>query len=779
MRTYSTRTQTALLSAIGAMTALVQYPALAQETTGLEEIVVTAQKRAESVQDIPVSIAALSGDALQSSGVDAQVAIGALTPGVAVNQNANFTAVYIRGVGTQYANPGLEPSVGTYFDDVYLSRASSGFVSFADVERVEVLKGPQGILYGRNTTGGIIRVVTKDPTQTFEAGVGLQAGNYGAYQGDGFISGPFTDTVQGRLAVQYEENDGWVKNITPGYPKVQQRDAYLVRGKLNWDVSDSVSVKLMADYSEREGLEGLAFLPLFDGAPEQAIVALGGQIDPKGNKYSGSVPTSDGSDAFHLRVGGAELRVDYAGDGFTASSISGYRYNRFNGVADLDATTLPFYNANTRKDLSIDWSQEFQIVSDDSGPLQYVGGLFYWHEVATDDFGASGLAVDGALTAPPPFGPGLPAPPAGSTYFSGGIGRVEIESYAPYGQVTYAITPQWELLAGARYTVEEKKLKYNHWYVTTANAVTTMINGQNTPGGDASPDKFKEKEFTPKVGVNWKPIDDVMLYASFSKGFKSGGFNLPDPAPPIVDKVDSEKVDAYELGWKAEFGMFRVNGAYFHYKAQDLQIQVTDPSGGITSIRNAASSKTDGIELDVTAAVTPDLQIGFGVGWLDATFDKFEDGQAFRPCATDAANDVTTNCASLAALGAGPLGLATVNEDQSGNELPQAPEWTGNIRIDYSLPLPGDMGTLALNAVESYTSKFSWTTDNLYNEPSKWLLNAAVRWESSDGHFGASLYGTNLTDEEYNTHQAPFPATGGWRVPGAPRLYGARVTYTF
>jgi iron complex outermembrane receptor protein len=772
MRKRSTGLQAGWLSTVGAVTALIHGPAFAQETVALEEVVVTAQKRAESVQDIPVSIAALSGDALESAGVDAQVALAALTPGVAVNQNANFTAVYIRGVGTQYANPGLEPSVGTYFDDVYSSRASSGFISFADVERVEVLKGPQGILYGRNTTGGIIRVVTKDPTDEFEAGVGLQAGNYDAFQADGYLSGPFTDSVQGRFAFQYEKNDGWVKNITPGAPRLQQRDAYLVRGKLNWDVNDNLSVKLMADWSEREGLEGLAFLPLFDGPPEQAIVAFGGQIDPKGKKYSGNTPYKDEPHAFHLRVGGAELRVDYEGSGYTFSSITGYRYNRFNGLADLDGTTLPFYNANTRRELSIDWSQEFQLVSDNSGPLQYVAGLFYWHEVATDDFGASGLAVDGGLS------PIIGAPPPGSTWFSGGDGRVEIESYAPYGQVTYAITPQWELLAGARYTVEEKKLKYNHWYVATVDLATTHVNSRNLISfGEAPPDKFKEKEFTPKIGVNWRPIDDVMLYASFSKGFKSGGFNLPDPAPPVVDKVESEKVDAYEVGWKAQFGRFRINGAYFHYKAEDLQIQVTDPSGGITSIRNAASSKTDGVELDLTAAITPELQIGVGVGWLDAKFDKFPDGQAFVPCSIAAAQgwvDVAGTCDAL-----GGLGLATVVQDQSGNELPQAPEWTGNIRVDYRLQLPGDAGTLAFNAVESYTSKFSWTADNLYKEPSKWLLNASVRWTSADGRFGASVYGINLTDKEYNTHQSPFPGTGGWRVPGTPRLYGARVTYSF
>jgi iron complex outermembrane receptor protein len=451
------------LITLGAAGVVVHEHAGAQSSgAALEEIVVTAQKRSESAQDIPISIAAISGDALQSTGVDSQIAIGALTPGISVNQNANFTAVYIRGVGTQYANPGLEPSVGTYFDDIYLSRASSGAISFSDVERVEVLKGPQGILYGRNTTGGIIRVITKDPTNEFHTGVGVKAGNYGAHGVDGYISGPIASTVQGRLAAQWEENDGWIDNITPGAANLQKRDAYIVRGKLYWQPSEDVSVKFMADYSQRKGNEGQAFLPLYRSLPEQTGLALGGQIGDK-NDYSGNI----NHDLSDLKVGGAELRVDYTGSGYTLSSISGYRYTRFSGLADLDATTVPFYNANTIAELSMDWSQEFQVVSDISGPWNWVGGFFYWREVATDDFGASGLAVDGGLTAPPPFGPGLPALPVGLSYFSGGRGRVEIESYAPYGQVTYAFTPQWEIALGARYTVETKDLKYNHWYATT------------------------------------------------------------------------------------------------------------------------------------------------------------------------------------------------------------------------------------------------------------------------------------------------------------------------
>jgi iron complex outermembrane receptor protein len=308
--------------------------------------------------------------------------------------------------------------------------------------------------------------------------------------------------------------------------------------------------------------------------------------------------------------------------------------------------------------------------------------------------------------------------------------------------------------------------------------VSTQLNGGPFINfGSAPTDDFEAKEFTPKVGINWHPTDELLVYANYSKGFKSGGFNLPDPTPPAVDKVDSEKVDAIEVGIKASYSAVRISAAYFHYEAEGLQIQVTDATGGITSIRNAASSTTDGVEADVTWAVNRQFQLGGSIGYVDAKFDKFPDGQAFLPCPQFGAGQVDVSGTCTGPLGG--LGLGTLVDDAQGNELPQAPKWTGNVRLDYTQPLSGSMGSLRVSVVDSYTSKFHWTTDNLFQESSKWLLNASIGWKSTDDRLGLSVYGTNLTDKDYNTQQAPFNGTGGWRVPGAPRQHGARISYDF
>src|SRR5262249_14945546 len=196
-------------------------PAAAEEGAAvLQEVVVTATKRSENLQNVPIAVAAIQGDVLSASGVDAQKNLATLTPNVAVDVNANFVAPYIRGVGTAYANPGLEPSVATYIDDIYVSRADAGMLSFGDIERVEVLKGPQGTLYGRNTTGGAIRVITRDAPREFRVNASITGGNYGRIGGDAGIGGPIGAGVRGLLYAYYDTDDGWVKNLTPGYPKL-------------------------------------------------------------------------------------------------------------------------------------------------------------------------------------------------------------------------------------------------------------------------------------------------------------------------------------------------------------------------------------------------------------------------------------------------------------------------------------------------------------------------------------------------------------------------------
>lgn len=721
----------------------------------LEEVLVTATKRTESLQDVAIAVSAFTGNELGNLGIGSQREIALMTPNVTINVNANFVAPYIRGVGTQYANPGLEPSVATYFNDVYISRPFAGFMQFSDVARVEVLKGPQGTLYGRNTTGGAIRIITNDPTDEFEGRVRLGGGNYRAMLVDGFVSGPITDTLSGRISAQHEERDGWVDNIAGG-EDMENRDISLFHGKLLWQPSDRLSIKLDGDYTEKEDREGITFQSLFDGLPEQTGVALGGIVSKGHDEYSGEIQFDDNGELSSTFEGyGGQLRIDYEFNNFTLSSISGVRHMKFEGVADLDATSADLLIGNTLYDETNAFSQEFQLVSTGDGPWNWMAGLYYYKEDGDDNFGTAGqlLGLDPSLF------PGA---------FTGGDGDIEVESFAPYGNVSYDITDQWEILVGLRYTDESKDVS-NNFYISSTDKYYRPIKPymQVIPVDD---EKFDYDDWTPRAQVTWRPDDGLMFYASYSEGIKSGGFNMPSPSPAPLSAVDNETITSYEIGWKTQFERLRFNGAIFHYDLEDLQVQVTDLSGGITSVRNAGDGTVDGIEADLTFAATDNLVLGAGFGWQEAEFESVPGGNYNPPCA---AAPQDPQCIAL-----NGFGLATVVGDLKGNNLPHSPELTGYLRSTYSWSL-GDSGNMAFNVLASYNDGFSYTPDNLYEEDSYWLVNTSLTWSSASDAYEINAFINNLTDEEYNTHKAPLSATGGWKVPGPPLMYGVRLAYNF
>jgi iron complex outermembrane recepter protein len=744
-RYLSTSCRLALLPALA-------LPLAATAQVALEEIVVTATKRAESLQDIPIAVSTLSGEDLTNSGIDSQRALALTTPNVAINFNANFVAPYIRGVGTQYANPGLEPSVATYFNDVYLARASSGMMNFFDIERVEVLKGPQGTLYGRNTTGGAIRVITRDPTPEFEAGLALGIGNYSKRTVDAFVSGPITDNLMGRLAVATQDRDGYMDNIVGG-PDPMDRDMEMIHGKLLWEISDRLRAKLDFDWTNKEDFDGVGFASLFDGAPGMVGAALGGVTSQDHYDFAGDVQNYAVPNDF--QIGGTQLRVDYEFDTFTFSSITGYRINQYKGRADLDGSSLPLFDAYTLTESTKDFSQEIQLVSNGEGDIDWLFGIFYYEEDGEDDFGLSGTFIG-----TDEFG----AP----NTFIGSEGEIDIKSFAPYAQLAYEITDTLEFMVGVRYTEEEKDVD-NYFFLTGVDG----IGAPTKPYlfiAPSTPDHFEFSKTTPKVQFTWRPTEDTMFYASYSEGLKSGGFNLPNPSPGPVPKVRNEVIRASEIGWKTEFDRIRFNGAIFHYKIEDLQLQITDPNAGITAVTNAGTSEVDGIEGDLTFAATENLELGAGFGYQKTEFGDIPGG-LFNPlCADFAPGDPS--------CGVFGLGVTTLTGNLKGNEVPQAPELTGYLRAAYFLPL-GDSGSIAFTGVASYQDNFYWTADNLYEEPSKTLVNLTATWTSPSERYVVGTYVTNATDEEYNTHNAPFEGSGGWRVPGEPRMYGVRAAVNF
>ncbi|MGE4432001.1 MAG: TonB-dependent receptor [Sphingobium sp.] len=747
-----------LLMASGALWIATSAGAVAQDSGALQDIIVTAQKRAESIQDVPIAISVIDADTIRASGVDAQRTLPLVTPNLHYNSTSQTVTPYLRGVGTQFASPGLESSVAVYFDDIYLARPTANQTGFYDIERVEVLRGPQGTLYGRNATGGAIRIITKKPVDRFEGNVTGTVGTRDRLELQGVLNLPVSPDAAIRLVGSFHDEDGYIHNLNGG-PDLEDRHEWTLAGKFQWHVSDSVTALIAVDYTRKDDYQGLGFQPLFRTGPNQTGVALGGTIGSGFYDFSGNRP-SDGSDAQkrHLKMFGLSARLDFETEAFTLSSITGYRYTHFVGQADIDATSLNYFYSYEPQEITRQHSQEFQIVSAHDGPFKYQGGVYLYHEYTGISYFLSGQIFEAALG------------PDGTV---GGDGRVGINSFAPYGQLSYAFTPKLELSLGARYTIEEKKLKRNDYYIGQVDQHGAPIWSSLTQIGSAPKDRLKFKAFTPKVMLTYRPAQDIMIFASYGKGFKSGGFNLPDPdagAPP--EKVTNEKLEAYEIGWKTEFGNVRFNGAAFWYDIRDLQVGEIDPlAPPATRVANAGSARIKGIEADLSWAPSRHVQISAGAGYLDAKFKAYPNGVISVPCAQA---PLDPGCA-----GGTALGLGSIPTDLSGARLPNTAKYSGFVRGAYTLPFSVEGGDLTLSAIYNYSSRINFTPDELFSRPALSLVNAYMGWRSAGERTTISLSLTNLFDEKYYITKLPINPVGGFATAGAPRQLSLGLTQAF
>jgi iron complex outermembrane receptor protein len=541
---------------------------------------------------------------------------------------------------------------------------------------------------------------------------------------------------------------------------MEQRNVLVLRGKLKLLATARLTVALSGDYMRKRDTTGLGNLPLFTRAPASVGAALGAIVDSTGRSYSGNIGSIDDDvNKFRNTMWGNELRTDLKLDSFVLTSITGYRYSDFKGPGDLDATSAQLLSADQKAQPTKDFSEELQAVSRGTGPFSGTAGLYYWNERARQDTGILGIA-------------GLPNP--NNTLVA--YGTVATHSTAAYAQVAYEIDSHWELELGGRLTREHRRLVSQKTYMTSEDWTSGRVLSPLVAFGSQSLPDFNTTQFTPKAGVNWRSRSGVMLYGSYSTGFKAGGFNAVG-VPQTVDPLRNERIAAYEVGWKTEFGRTRFNGDYFHYNLSDLQVLATSGTGSFLGARNAASATENGVEADVSTAVSRGLEIGAGVGWLDAKFDNFPGGQRYLPCASGTtlaggSADSSGNCLADSGLG---IGYTLAN--LKGNRLPLAPQWTGFVRVRYVRSV-GAAGTIGANVVSSYSDAFSFSADNLYNQPAFWILNGSLAWKSADDHFGVIAFATNLTDATYYTFKNPFQL-GGWKSQGRPRDYGARLSYTF
>jgi iron complex outermembrane receptor protein len=714
----------------------------AQESEpALTEVIVTAQRRSENLQDVPIAVTALSADQLARSGIQNTTELGEVTPGLTVvSQNGNILP-HIRGVGTTLFGAGIENSVATYVDGVYIASQVGSLLTLNNIAQVEVLKGPQGTLYGRNATGGLVQITTKDPQSTFSGDASLSYGNYQTSIGQFYVTGPVAgDKLAADLAVSATtQGQGYGTNLYNGQDVYKTDHDIAVRSKWLFTPSDATTVRLIGDYEDTAGSQYSTH-----GIAPGKKAAFGVGTGP-------AVPTYDVDENFQPynsnKVGGVSLRVDQNVGFAQLSSISAYRSSKNSEGFDADASPVNLQDIVINLD-DTQLTQEFQLSSVQSGPLQWVVGAFYLHDDSSED--PATTEFGGPLVRPPPQGAGLPA--SVSTY-----GEEKTDSGSLYGQTTLAITTADHLTLGFRYTDEKRQL--------VATQVAELANGftvyplapPHTSPFVPPPALTPSKTFTAptwRFSYDHRFSDEVLGYVSYNRGFKSGGFNTGDPTQPAYEP---ETLDAYEIGLKTDLWDRRLrldtSAYYYHYK----DIQVANFLAGSIAYYNGAVAEIYGLDADLKALVTEHLTLTAGVSYIHDRYTNFPDAQFYIPNPVLGGNTISTQSAD-------------------GNRLPLTPDETFNLSADYRYPLPA--GSLGLNVTYFYSTRYVFSPDNILNQPAYNLVNAALSWAAPGDRFIASLWGKNLS----NTVVADgllSSTFGSLSNYAPPRTYGVKVEVKF
>jgi iron complex outermembrane receptor protein len=739
----------------GAMLAmLLSVAAVAQESrsSALEEIVVTAERRAQSLQDIPLSITAFSQDDMELRNATDLRALQKFTPNLEFNNESggqNNSRITLRGIGTETLVGGGDQGVALHVDGVYVGRNSAAAQSVFDVERLEVLRGPQGTLYGRNAVGGSINIVTKNPTDEFMASADVTAGNYARTRIRGILNVPFSDAVAGRFSILREERDGYLENLHPGGRDNDDADTLGLRGKLRWTLNDA-EVILGAFYNKYEGTgRGSRYLGTdtdFQFRPGMVGISDGSSGPPAGAPVVGPakaaalpMPTDlhqirkDSPEFIDQTQQGVDLTVTWPlSDSVELKSITAFQQNDNSTLVDADNTEIRV-EERARKNDAEQWSQEFNLVSTGDTALDWILGAFIYHEELTEDFFTIGYPGNVDPSVPLPGG----QQPGGNGVSQNPLATHETDSFAVFGQATYHVSESLRLTAGLRYTKDEKEQS------RTGSGIVDFVNNFRFNGGGAqgpAPDESVADDWTNvsgKLSIDYDVSDSSMLYASYSQGFKSGGI----PFNGVMIPYEPEEVDAYEVGSKNQFldDRLRLNLVAFYYDYQDLQVFRLTGDG--PRAENAAQSTVKGLEAEFQAIVTDSFSVDGSIGKLDATYDEYT--------------------------------IPRPPTDFSGNTVNHAPEYTANLGAQYNAPIGNGELTVRADYSRRGDTYFDRANGPLDLQEAYGIFSLNVRYDATNWY--VALYGKNLGDEDYVTGQLINPPFNcGCRTVGVgePRTYG-------
>ncbi len=773
---------TSLVEILFATTALAkpQAPPQTQPSVAqLGDIVVTARRRQENVQDVPIALTVIGNELLENTGTGNVGQLTQLVPSLQIlSSNPRNTAITIRGLGASYglANDGLEQGVGVYIDQVYNARPATATLDFIDIDRIEVLRGPQGTLFGKNTTAGALNITTQAPTFTPE-GVGeITIGDYGLRQIKGTVAGPlYGDTVAGRLSVVSNQRDGFLTNVTNGENQ-NDVNGLAIRGQLLIQPDDRLSIRLSADHSRQE-TNCCAQVYVTYGEPTgipvaqrraqfPALAAGRGYVPGSTDPYDRIADVDADIQADQWHAGGSAI-VDYDfGDiGFT--SVTAYREWDWEPANDRDYTALDIVRQSANPSHQNQFSQEFRIGSRGSRTIDWTAGLYYFNQTIDTD-GVTEYGRDASY-----WLLGATVPDAlldGYKVFN--VSTIETDSYAMFGQFTWNVTDRFRITPGLRYTDESKSGSYT---ATVAGGLANPTAAQNTQRLGIARPQFYEAEtsdgsLSGQIAASYDVTDDVLVYGSYAKGFKSGGINmaglptLADGSPALNSaEVDPEEVTTYEFGLKTQSFDRRLtaNLAAYYTEIADFQANVVDAGPGALRgyLANVEKVEIKGIELDLTARPTDDLDLFANVAWTDGEYASFANG----PCPLER------------------IGRTTVACDLSGKEFPGVSPWAGSVGGEYRFR-PVQTGEAFVGADASYRS--AYYADAAVSEYARIDGYALVNLRAgfrADAGWEAYVFVKNAFDEEYLQFVSIQTGNSGLVIgnPGDPRTAGVTVRARF
>ncbi|CAN5368037.1 TonB-dependent receptor [soil metagenome] len=678
--------------------AIVEDQATPAASDNEADIVVTAQRREERLKDVPLTVTAISGEQLTQSGVSGSRELATLAPGVSINTTGATAQATIRGIGNTIVGGNSESPVAVYIDGVYISGQYFAVFDLANIESIQVLKGPQGTLFGRNATGGAILVTTSRPSNVLSGRLTASYANFDDVHIGGYISGPITDSLRFDISGNYHKDNGYARDVIRNTRLAEYEDRS-VRGKLMFSPDEDTRITLIGDYGRIRDETSVSL------KATRAVATAGAFVPTDPRDFALSY------DPYAITEGGGgSLEINHDFGSFTIKSLTAYRKTRNYSLTDQDRVAAN----SSRIDTTISdqyLTQEVTASSSKPGAFQWIAGAFYYGDTVNNPtYSNVATLLNNA--------------------------HLQVDAYALFGEGTYALTNRFKITAGLRYSTETR----------------TFLSRRNTTPFTSFATPLKADAWTPRISLIYALNDASNIYATYSRGFKSGVF----PAATFgAAPVKPETIDAYEVGYKLAQGATSFNLSAYYYNYRDLQVTTRTPAG-LQTLLNAASAEIYGLDADLSVRVATGLRLRLAGAYTHAQYKDFRNAPFFAP------------------ITAG--GNSTFSGDASGNPMIRTPKWTGTAGLRYETAVGA--GKVDFSGDFYYNSGFSWTFENAYRQGAYELVNAQIGWSPDGDLFRISVFGKNLTNSLYSMGTSVTTAATA-AAYARPRSYGIAASVKF